>query len=368
MVRKHSGSLNHLRHNRKPNRLLLWLWNRVVTVRRTTRRLSLPAVCLLAALLTIILVGGRPLVIWMYQHSECTSRELGIVWEEGVAHTMHRTCPPPLYELMQSTVQQNICITTLTDSKSPSVLQRRLRCRDFDAVRRQTWPGRQAYADKHGYRLVDASELIDTSRPPAWSKIGAVQYLFGWDSSSTRAKAASLSSVGADDAPCDWVFWMDADTVIMNSSIRLESLLPDSISIDLIATYDRRFFVNSGAWLMRRSAWSKQFLQDWWNSNGWVRRPGLSLSGDNAAFGDLVQRRLASSDDRPHIAIAPRCNFNSFGAFLPRGVVYEQTKEWLEQQEWYLSENFYHAGDFVAHASGIDQKEAGIALLLERVV
>ena len=323
---------------RKPPRWALRLihqWNRLS--RAAALLVLVSAISLLSSLVTVL--------IWMFQHAQCTSRELGVVWTEGAAHTLRRPCPPPPYPTMSSSLllRPNICITTLTASSSSPWRK----CRDFDTVQEQTWPSRQAYAAKHGYVLVDGSHLLDRSRPPAWSKIRAVQNLLD------------------NNRKCDWVFWMDADTVIMNSSIALESLLPSSSdsAIDLIATYDRRFGVNSGSWLLRNSTWSRQFLEDWWNMKAWVRPAGLSLSGDNAAFGHLVQERLENPSDAEHIAVPARCNFNAFGVFVNSA---QQLRGDVQQQEWYLSENFYHAGDFVAHASGIDQKEAGVALLLQR--
>ncbi|KAL7560333.1 hypothetical protein ACA910_020256 [Epithemia clementina (nom. ined.)] len=380
-------------------------------------------------------------LVWAFKHSQCFTREAGIVWEEGPSHDLYRECPAVPYAtyLHKTTYRPlprkkklpHICITTLTDEQSPSLWQRTMRCRNFDLVGHLTWPSRQAYAEKHGYSLIDYSSHIDSSRPPAWSKIKAVQSLMSQheepkpDNNTMTATAIAASGTIATRTttkPCDWIFWMDADTVIMNSTIPVESFLPSdddddgvdrkrssrSNSIDLIVTLDRRFTANSGAWLIRaNSQWSHRFLQEWWDMRGWVRGPGLSLSGDNAAFGHLIQdklqkRKIAKSnykqnnsnkndagekesrsdendEQKQHIAFVPRCTFNSFGVYLqpiqaralhnsnnendPKTTT---TNELLSSQEWYQSPNFYHKGDFVAHASGIDQKEAGIRMLLKR--
>ena len=64
---------------------------------------------------------------------------------------------------------------------------------------------RYAYAKKHGYTIVKTPfELIDKSRPIAWSKLLAIDRV--------------LSNY-------DYVFYLDMDTVIMNIDISLESLL-----------------------------------------------------------------------------------------------------------------------------------------------
>jgi len=322
--------------------------------------------------------------LWTFRHVQCYSREAGVHWQEGPSHAMVRTCPP-IKEYNTRTLPQqsadnenssnqdhepHICITTLTDEQSPSWWQRHLRCRDFDQVGKLTWPNRQKYAQKHGYTLLDASFLIDSSRPPAWSKIRAVQYLM----SSNFTSNAQQNPRGR---PCDWIFWMDADTVILNSTIKLESILPvdnddntKDDNIDLIVTWDRRFTANSGAWLMRaKSEFSSSFLAEWWDMTNWVREPGLSLSGDNAAFGHAIDSNRDSATDFK-IQMVPRCTFNSFGVYLKHHQMQDLAfhPERIPQQEWYNSPNFYHQGDFVGHASGIDQKEAGVQMLLRHAV
>lgn len=292
----------------------------------------------LAVLLCFVIV-----LRWAFMHAQCYSRERGIVWTEAPIHEMRRECPPVSYPTNPQQIV-NICMTTLTDRQSTSTWQRALRCRDFDDV--HTLDNHRAYAQKHGYRILDASSLIDTSRPPAWSKIKAVQQLL------------------QDDQHCDWVFWLDADMVVMNSSVSVESFLPDLTdepSMDLLVTYDRRLTANSGSWLIRNTPWSMEFLERWWELKTWVRSPGLSLSGDNAAFGHLVGE-IWVSDQAHHIQKVPRCTFNSFAVFLPEGTDTSHS----DKEEWWMSENFYHKGDFVAHASGIDQKAAAVAMLLER--
>jgi mannan polymerase II complex MNN10 subunit len=228
-----------------------------------------------------------------------------------------------------------------------------LRCRDFDGVAALTFPNLQIYATQHGYEFFDASALIDTSRPPAWSKIKAVQYLMGQQKHHQQAQQL-----------CDWVFWIDADIVVMNSTVNIESFLPaHNSNIDLLVTMDRRLTANSGAWLIRNSAWSRDFLDTWWNMRTWVREPGLSLSGDNAAFGHLIEN-YSSEGPSSRIKMVPRCTFNSFAVFVKEGSSTADEKN----QDWYLSENYYHHGDFMAHASGVDQKKNCVEMLLQYAV
>jgi galactosyl transferase GMA12/MNN10 family len=425
-----SKSNQRRRRRNKPNRALLFLYNRLIwpclaadsaSGSTTTNRFGMKGLvgCFVFLAFAVLFVAYTSL--WMFRHAQCYSREAGIIWKEAPIHDMHRPCPrgnlgyKTLSESWESNVNNNtnsgnnrqprrICMTTLTDKKSSStsLWQRVLRCRDFDQVATLTWPNHARYAQLHNYTIFDASNLMDTSRPPAWSKIRAVLHLLDQKTTTTTTTAATSNS-GRNAAvaaageqqritinACDWVLWLDADVVIMNSSIALESILPadddddaennnndNNSMIDLIVTMDRRFTANSGVWLIRNSNYSKHFLHTWWDMRTWVREPGLSLSGDNAAFGHLIEQELLLNPaqqqhhhQQQHVAMIPRCIMNSFGAFVTPTELEELQKNtaMLQQHEFELnSQNYYHAGDFIAHASGIDQKAAAVKMLLDRI-
>lgn len=303
---------------RKPSRLFLFLYHR--------RKAIFVGVVLLYFTRNIY----RPI----FRYAQCYSREAGVNWIDAPIMDVTRPCPPVNFETISIDPRIEICLTTLTDQASTSFWQRLVRCRDFDNV--QTLQNHQLYANKHGYRFQDGSSFIDTARPPAWSKIRAVQALFREE--------------------CDWVLWLDADAVIMNSDIRIESFVPADPNIHLLVTYDRKFTYNSGAWLIRNSPWSRQFLETWWNQRDFVELPGASLSGDNRAFGHI----LTQVPDTWAVQEVPRCTFNSFAIFVTQHLAHP------ELQSWYGSEEFYHQGDFIAHASGIDKKARAVELLLRR--
>jgi galactosyl transferase GMA12/MNN10 family len=236
------------------------------------------------------------------------------------------------YETMDlqaaDTVPPHICITTLTDQASPSVWQRLLRWRNFDGILDLTWSNKQAYALQYDYFLYDGSRHIDHSRPPAWSKIKAVQYLLSQTTNEHTRR-------------CDWVMWTDADTLIMNSHIRVTDFLPADETKDLVVGPGKGGGYNSGV-------------------TDFVRPHGLSLSGDNAALNALMHRMVDRDD---HVLAPPRCTLNSFAKFLTLA----QSKEaldHLEDQSWYLDDEHYHKGDFIAHTPGVDNKIACLKLLL----
>ena len=311
------------------------------------------------AVILVYFILVHPWVLWIHRHAGCFTREKHVVWELAPSTLEnHRLCPPISgnpYETLavrqtssdQATAAidpRKICMTTLKNRREQesSIFESFNQCRDFDAV--NTYDNHLRYANLHGYLYKDTSHILEESRPPAWSKIKAVQYMF-------RQYA------------CEWVWWLDVDVVVMNPDIRLESLLPADKDIHLIVAEDKSFSVNSGSWIIRKSDWSHQFLAEWWNSKSFVRTKGISLSGDNAAFAALVDsKRREKTGGRSRIEILPRCHLNSFGVFLDAGD--RQKSLDISKEPWHLSDGYYHIGDFVAHAAGIDRKGDAVRILL----
>lgn len=232
----------------------------------------------------------------------------------------------------------SICMTTLTDTAKADLLQRLVRWRDFGNVLETTWPNKERYCEKHGYRLFDSSlTALDTSRPPSWSKIKAAQRLLR-------------------EEDCDWVFWLDADTVIMNSEKPIEAFLPDADSgIDLVLTRQKGTSWNAGAWLIRKSDWSLSFLDTWWNMKSFVRKKGQASSGDNMALKFLLKDLMQNNpvEYAAHIVVPPRCQFNSVAKFYAPEFAASLTPDVLQQSpKLYMNVETYHKGDLIAHVAG----------------
>eukprot|EP00299_Pterocystis_sp_00344_P009019 c3652_g1_i1.p1 GENE.c3652_g1_i1~~c3652_g1_i1.p1 ORF type:complete len:317 (-),score=58.48 c3652_g1_i1:114-1064(-) len=98
------------------------------------------------------------------------------------------------------------------------------------------------YAECHGYQLSFIKKKIgDSSRSPHWTKIKAVQ--------------------GEIEKGAQYVFWMDADSLFMDFSTGIESLLTQT-SHDMWAEAD----LNTGHFLVKNTPWTKQFLQEWFDT------------------------------------------------------------------------------------------------------
>jgi hypothetical protein len=110
---------------------------------------------------------------------------------------------------------------------------------------------RRQYCERHGYRFI-CDVPIASDRPACWSKIPAI--------------LAAL-----DSHP--WVLWADSDTLVFNQIQRVDRLCDDAY--DLIVQSHDEFFrfigmplaaglermpINTGVFLVRSSAWSRDFL------------------------------------------------------------------------------------------------------------
>lgn len=227
-----------------------------------------------------------------------------------------------------------ICITTLSDSKITSVYTENT-ARDFTQVLEETWENRVHYAEKHGYTLYNASNLVDSTRPASWFKILAVKEAFR--------------------NGCDWVFWMDSDSLIMNSEIRLEDILPSELDKDFVLAIDLKGY-NAGMWMLRKSKWSTDFLDNWWSKTEYIREPGDVRPGDNIA---LKQMFKLKEIDMKHVLIAPQCSFNSYYCPNFKKTVEEMEKQWYWSQGDYLwMLGIYVNGDFVLHFAGLNDKQS----------
>jgi galactosyl transferase GMA12/MNN10 family len=160
----------------------------------------------------------------------------------------------------------------------------------------------------------------------------------------------------------------DADTIIMNRSIALESFLPpDDSTIDLLLTEEKGRSWNAGAWIIRNSAWSLNFLDTWWNMTSFVKPKGLSTSGDNDALKHYLTEQYDAlfGSTNPKIYQVPRCTFNSVAPFLSQQQ--QQQMSWGEIKTHFgpNSHRHYHRGDFVAHVAGINNKVKGVLEVLK---
>eukprot|EP00934_Nitzschia_sp_Nitz4_P005160 Nitzschia sp. Nitz4//scaffold7_size249615//246568//247569//NITZ4_001223-RA/size249615-processed-gene-0.218-mRNA-1//-1//CDS//3329558580//5150//frame0 len=314
------------------------------------------------------LVGGALFVAFVAHrivaHTLTTSQ-----YYEAPIHQIPRQCPAPEYltldQVQKATpsssltsaqasnasdpLHPKICVTTLTDQLQADWKQKLVKWRQFNDLLSMTWPNKQAWCDIHGYHLVDSSPYLDNSRPPSWSKIVAARRLLV-------------------EEHCDWVLWLDADTVIMNSTKRIESFLPaPNATHDFVVTRQKSDSFNAGAWAIRNTPWAIQFLDDWWNMESFVRPKGLSVSGDNDALYNFLKEKMPNETFQKHIRVPPRCQFNSNTKWITKkeAIELEQQPDLVKEQDYYMHLEYYHKGDLVAHIAGRNNKVDTTEIMLQ---
>lgn len=138
----------------------------------------------------------------------------------------------------------------------------------------QTRENRQAYADLHGYKyhFLNISKYDIAPAHPVWAKLPAIAETF-----ETYPEA-------------QWVWWLDLDAIVMSPSVDLNKLLlshealgaqllkeekinhsgggvltlkeSNVKNIDIIFSQDQNG-INAGSFFIRRSEWSRVFLDMW---------------------------------------------------------------------------------------------------------
>ncbi|THU73513.1 hypothetical protein C4D60_Mb04t23670 [Musa balbisiana] len=268
--------------------------------------------------------------------------------------------------------------------------QGRGRGRSFSGVGKTVAGNKEAYAARMGYVFVDAGGMVDHSRPPSWSKILAV-----------RSQLPNY----------DWVFWNDADTMVMNPAISLVHLIDKEEVAEVIVANEGgetevkevedegerkldyhitsamgesvkedevrdgedenaqekeerpkdRCMPSVGLVDVCPPKWSDKFLQTWWNQTSFVRF-GSTKSGDNDALKHLL-RTLPAEELRAHVAVSPaQCLFNSY-PWVPT----LKSLHRLFTSPRATWNGVYSDGDFLVHLAGLDDKKKWVFNMLDEM-
>jgi hypothetical protein len=142
-------------------------------------------------------------------------------------------------------------------------------------------PNKRAYAARHGYDFMAESDRLDPARPTAWSKIALLRRQL---------------------PHCNWAFWTDADSLIMNGTLALEDLV--ATEADLILTHDH-YGLNTGQFLVRNTAWSADFLAEVYAQIQFVDHPWW----EQAALAQVLERQPHSAW---HVAYIDQRRLNAY--------------------------------------------------------
>jgi hypothetical protein len=161
-------------------------------------------------------------------------------------------------------------------------------------------PNKRQYAALHGYTFEIEYALRDITRSPPWNKILTLEHLL---------------------PKYDWLFWTDADSLIMNPGIKLESLIQGNKDIIISKDWNG---INAGQFLIRNCDWSMKFLREVYGRTDFIEKD----FEEQSAMGLL----LTAPEHCTHVRYIPQPLINSYiesyqeGDFLVHFVGYRYNK------------------------------------------
>ena len=168
----------------------------------------------------------------------------------------------------------------------------------------------QLYCKKYNYTFIEDDSVYDDSRPIAWSKILLIlKYLPEYD----------------------YIIWIDADILIMNNQITLESFIEKYKEFDIICGSCPRM-ANTGFLFIKNSDFSNQFLKDVFYN---VYDPE---SDPNERYMNWEQGSFINLYDKNHLESQSKIKVTKYR---------ELNSYWRQ----------YNDGDFTIHGAGIRDLE-----------
>lgn len=175
------------------------------------------------------------------------------------------------------------------------------------------------YAKKHEYDLFLYHNVLDQSRPGAWSKIRAIQrHLKDYD----------------------WIYWSDADSLIMNTDVKLEDIIDDKFNM-VISKEVYRGDLNTGSFLIKNCDWSQQLLKEVYEQSQFINHSFW----EQAALKHVFQKKPKLLEQ---VKILQQRALNS--SIWPEG-----------------PSGLYQQGDFVIHFLGPCNKESLMREWIQKV-
>ena len=179
---------------------------------------------------------------------------------------------------------------------------------DYINTVQQGIDNKRLYCKKHGYDFIYCDTILDHTRPIPWSKIQIL-----------------LKTM--ENTEYKWIFWTDADSLVMNHTIPLESLIDDNYNF--IISRDPNA-INSGQFLIKNCAWSRQFLQNVYAHTECINH----CWWENQA---IILEYNQNPDVANQTKLIPQRSINSY----PKEVGFSNI------------DTLYQPGDFIIHFPGI---------------
>lgn len=165
----------------------------------------------------------------------------------------------------------------------------------YDHIGQYSHLNKLAYAQKHGYGVHLYNENLSPASDIYWWPKTPIWWLGYWFKVVVAQKHL---------ADYDWLFYLDSDAIIMNDSIKLESLIDDRY--DIVATSDGGSVpILSGQFLIKNSKWSRDFLERWFLIGNNDIQPGFD-------GGALIQLFNETPNIHKHVKVIPIQKMGSY--------------------------------------------------------
>ncbi len=135
----------------------------------------------------------------------------------------------------------------------------------------------RAYAERHGYELRLETSVPASDRPVSWSKVTLLRRLL---------------------ETYDLAVWIDADAAVVDPTVDIADSLHGRDLMGLVGHRTEEGddpILNCGVWVLRSHRLTRRFLEDVWNSTGYIGHRWW----ENAAVLDLLGYRL-----EPRVALS----------------------------------------------------------------
>jgi hypothetical protein len=195
------------------------------------------------------------------------------------------------------------------------------------------------YCDMYGYVLIKHKiENVDNGRAPQWQKI-----------------IESIKILESGDL--DWLFFIDLDCLIMNQTIKLESLIDENYSFIIpshgIDAVDFPMETNefgennviTCAYFVKNDKWGIEILKSVWECRGMPE--GLNIDEFDHE-GRQCRITLSMSEFKPHVKIVEERLLNRF---------WYMNKPFVTFQNIGINDLTWKPGDFIVHVSGYSTQE-----------
>lgn len=170
---------------------------------------------------------------------------------------------------------------------------------------------KRVYCEMHGYNFYCCLDALDKSRPIPWSKIPLILQIM-------------------EESDAEWIFWTDADSIVMNLAIPLEELIDDNYHF--ILCKDQNDF-NTGQFLIRNCAWSRDFLENVYFHEEFINHPWWEQRA-------IIEELNTKEEIRSQTKVIDQRLLNSYA----------------EEVCGFFPNITFQTGDFIVHFAGVHDK------------